>query len=144
MKKSIMLCISLLITILFIARCSNNDNVKDIEDIGFEEAKKIATEQGYVLNAEDSTSYNDILVGDSGVFEFILDASIQYGYLEEDFNSMTGDRKIFGYELEEKSKEDKPIMLCLVIDKSKVIGAYLDYAGYKPGIEPINFKDNFK
>lgn len=40
MKKSIMLCISLLITILFIAGCSNNDNVKDIEDIGFEEAKK--------------------------------------------------------------------------------------------------------
>lgn len=43
-----------------------------------------------------------------------------------------------------KPKKDKPIMLCLVIDKSKVIGAYLDYAGYKPGIEPINFKDNFK
>ena len=44
----------------------------------------------------------------------------------------------------EKSKEDEPIMLCMVIDKGKVIGAYLDYSGYSPGITSIDFKYNFK
>ena len=57
---------------------------------------------------------------------------------------MTEDRKVAGYELAEKSKEDEPIMLCMVIDKGKVIGAYLDYSGYSPGITSIDFKYNFK
>ena len=35
-------------------------------------------------------------------------------------------------------------MLCMVIDKGKVIGSYLDYLGYFPGITSIDFKDNFK
>ena len=76
---------------------------------------------------DETTAYSDILIGDSEVFELIKDASIQYGYSEDDFNSMTENRKVLGYELEEKSKEDKPIMICLVIDNEKVIGAYLDY-----------------
>ena len=35
-------------------------------------------------------------------------------------------------------------MLCMVIDKGKVIGAYLEYSGYMPGFEPINSTENFK
>ena len=84
------------------------------------------------------------MIGDSKVFDFIKEASIEGGYSKDDFNSITEDRKIVGYELEEKSKIDEPIMLCMVIDKGKVIGAYLDYSGYMPGIVSIDFKDNFK
>lgn len=57
---------------------------------------------------------------------------------------MTEERKIVGYEIEEKSKEGRSVMLCLVIDKEKVIGAYLDYEGYSPGMTPADFKDDFK
>ena len=67
------------------------------------------------------------MIGDSEVFTLIKEASIKGGYLKEDLDSMTEDRKVVGYELAEKSKEDEPIMLCMVIDKGKVIGAYLDY-----------------
>ena len=84
------------------------------------------------------------MIGDSKVFTFIEDASIKGGYSKEDFSSITEDRKIVSYELEEKSKIDEPIMLCMVIDKGKVMGAYLDYSGYIPGIESIDLKDNFK
>jgi len=56
-----------------------------------------------------------------------------------------GRRSIDAYKLKEKSKfKDRPIMLCLVINKNKVIGAYLDYDGYYPSISPINFKENIK
>ena len=108
-----------------------------------EEAKKITSEQGYTLKSETLTE-SDIMIGDSKVFDFIKEASIEGGYSKDDFNSITEDRKIVGYELEEKSKIDEPIMLCMVIDKGKVIGAYLDYSGYMPGIVSIDFKDNFK
>ena len=84
------------------------------------------------------------MIGDSEVFTFIKEASIEGGYSKDVLNSITEDRKIVGYELEEKSKIDEPIMLCMVIDKGKVLGAYLDYLGYMPGIESIDFKDNFK
>ena len=84
------------------------------------------------------------MIGDSKVFKFIKEASIEGGYSKDNFNSITEDRKIVGYELEEKSKIDEQIMLCMVIDKGKVIGSYLDYLGYMPGIESIDFKDNFK
>ena len=129
---------------LLVTGCSKKDikNVS-IEEIALQEAKKITSEQGYTLKSETLTE-SDIMIGDSKVFKFIKEASIEGGYSKDDFNSITEDRKIVGYELEEKSKIDEPIMLCMVIDKGKVIGSYLDYSGYIPGIESIDFKDNFK
>ena len=129
---------------LLVTGCSKKDikNVS-IEEIALQEAKKITSEQGYTLKSETLTE-SDIMIGDSKVFDFIKEASIEGGYSKDDFNSITEDRKIVGYELEEKSKIDEPIMLCMVIDKGKVIGSYLDYLGYFPGITSIDFKDNFK
>lgn len=72
------------------------------------------------------------MIGDSEVFKLIKDASIEGGYSKDDFDSMTEDRKIVGYELVEKSKEEKMITLCMIIDKGKVIGAYLECTGYMP------------
>ena len=129
---------------LLVTGCSKKDikNVS-IEEIALQEAKKITSEQGYTLKSETLTE-SDIMIGDSKVFDFIKEASIEGGYSKDDFNSITEDRKIVGYELEEKSKIDEQIMLCMVIDKGKVIGSYLDYLGYFPGITSIDFKDNFK
>ena len=129
---------------LLVTGCSKKDikNVS-IEEIALQEAKKITSEQGYTLKSETLTE-SDIMIGDSKVFDFIKEASMEGGYSKDDFNSITEDRKIVGYELEEKSKIDEQIMLCMVIDKGKVIGSYLDYSGYMPGIESIGFKENFK
>ena len=129
---------------LLVTGCSKKDikNVS-IEEIALQEAKKITSEQGYTLKSETLTE-SDIMIGDSKVFKFIKEASIEGGYSKDNFNSITEDRKIVGYEFEEKSKIDEPIMLCMVIDKGKVIGSYLDYSGYMPGIESIGFKENFK
>ena len=129
---------------LLVTGCSKKDikNVS-IEEIALQEAKKITSEQGYTLKSETLTE-SDIMIGDSKVFKFIKEASIEGGYSKDNFNSITEDRKIVGYELEEKSKIYEQIMLCMVIDKGKVIGSYLDYLGYFPGITSIDFKDNFK
>lgn len=145
MKKIVMALLSFITTTLLVVGCSSSKDIKDfnIDEIALEEAKKITSEQGYTLKSEALTD-SDILIGDSEVFTFIKEASIKGGYLKDDLDSMTEDRKVVGYELVEKSKEDEPIMLCMVIDKGKVIGAYLDYPGYSPSITPINFKDNFK
>ena len=146
MRKSITIFIYFVITVLFVVGCSSNVNVQDfnIDEIALKEAKKITSEQGYTLKS-DTLTESDILIGDSDVFELIKNASIEGGYSEKDFDSMTENRKIVGYELEEKSKfEDMPVMLCLVIDEGKVIGAYLDYSGYTPSIAPIDFKDYLK
>lgn len=145
MKKIVMALLSFITTTLLVVGCSSSKDIKDfnIDEIALEEAKKITSEQGYTLKSEALTD-SDILIGDSEVFTFIKEASIKGGYLKDDLDSMTEDRKVVGYELVEKSKEDEPIMLCMVIDKGKVIGAYLDYSGYSPSITPINFKDNFK
>ena len=145
MKKITMILLSFITTTLLIAGCSSSKDIQDfsIEEISLKEAKKITSEQGYTLKSETLTE-SDIMIGDSKVFDFIKEASIEGGYSKDDFNSITEDRKIVGYELEEKSKIDEPIMLCMVIDKGKVIGAYLDYSGYMPGIVSIDFKDNFK
>lgn len=145
MKKIVMALLSFITTTLLVVGCSSSKDIKDfnIDEIALEEAKKITSEQGYTLKSEALTE-SDILIGDSEVFTFIKEASIKGGYLKDDLDAMTEDRKVVGYELVEKSKEDEPIMLCMVIDKGKVIGAYLDYSGYSPSITPINFKDNFK
>ena len=145
MKKITMILLSFITTTLLVAGCSSSKDIQDfsIEEIALEEAKKITSEQGYTLKSETLTE-SDIMIGDSKVFDFIKEASIEGGYSKDDFDSITEDRKIVGYELEEKSKIDEPIMLCMVIDKGKVIGAYLDYSGYMPGIVSIYFKDNFK
>ena len=144
MKKITMILLSFITTTVLVAGCSSKDiqNIS-IEEIALEEAKKITSEQGYTLKSETLTE-SDIMIGDSKVFDFIKEASIEGGYSKDNFNSITEDRKIVGYELEEKSKIDEPIMLCMVIDKGKVMGAYLDYSGYIPGIESIDLKDNFK
>ena len=145
MKKIAMILLSFITITLLVAGCISSKDIQDfsIEEIALEEAKKITSEQGYTLKSETLTE-SDIMIGDSKVFDFIKEASIEGGYSKDDFNSITEDRKIVGYELEEKSKIDEPIMLCMVIDKGKVIGAYLDYSGYMPGIVSIDFKDNFK
>ena len=145
MKKIAMILLSFITITLLVAGCSSSKDIQDfsIEEIALEGAKKITSEQGYTLKSETLTE-SDIMIGDSKVFDFIKEASIEGGYSKDDFNSITEDRKIVGYELEEKSKIDEPIMLCMVIDKGKVIGAYLDYSGYMPGIVSIDFKDNFK
>jgi len=145
MKKIAMILLSFITITLLVAGCGSSKDIQDfsIEEIALEEAKKITSEQGYTLKSETLTE-SDIMIGDSKVFDFIKEASIEGGYSKDDFNSITEDRKIVGYELEEKSKIDEPIMLCMVIDKGKVIGAYLDYSGYMPGIVSIDFKDNFK
>lgn len=145
MKKIAMILLSFITITLLVAGCSSSKDIQDfsIEEIALEEAKKITSEQGYTLKSETLTE-SDIMIGDSNVFDFIKEASIEGGYSKDDFDSITEDRKIVGYELEEKSKIDEPIMLCMVIDKGKVIGAYLDYSGYMPGIVSIDFKDNFK
>ena len=144
MKKITMILLSFITTTVLVAGCSSKDiqNIS-IEEIALEEAKKITSEQGYTLKSETLTE-SDIMIGDSKFFDFIKEASMEGGYSKDDFNSITEDRKIVGYELEEKSKIDEPIMLCMVIDKGKVIGSYLDYSGYMPGIESIGFKENFK
>ena len=144
MKKITMILLSFITTTVLVAGCSSKDiqNIS-IEEIALEEAKKITSEQGYTLKSETLTE-SDIMIGDSKVFDFIKEASMEGGYSKDDFNSITEDRKIVGYELEEKSKIDEPVMLCMVIDKGKVIGSYLDYSGYMPGIESIGFKENFK
>ena len=144
MKKFSKILFSFITTVLLVTGCSSKDIKNDrIEEISLQEAKKITSEQGYTLKSETLTE-SDIMIGDSKVFDFIKEASIEGGYSKDNFNSITEDRKIVGYELEEKSKIDEPIMLCMVIDKGKVMGAYLDYSGYIPGIESIDLKDNFK
>lgn len=144
MKNISIILFSFITTTLLVVGCSSKE-IQDwsIEEIALEGAKKITSEQGYTLKSETLTE-PDIMIGDSEVFTFIKEASIEGGYSKDDLNSITEDRKIVGYELEEKSKIDEPIMLCMVIDKGKVLGAYLDYLGYMPGIESIDFKDNFK
>lgn len=144
MKNISIILFSFITTTLLVVGCSSKE-IQDwsIEEIALEGAKKITSEQGYTLKSETLTE-PDIIIGDSEVFTFIKEASIEGGYSKDDLNSITEDRKIVGYELEEKSKIDEPIMLCMVIDKGKVLGAYLDYLGYMPGIESIDFKDNFK
>ena len=143
MKKIIMILLSFITTTLLVVGCSSSKDIQDfnIDKIALDEAKKITSEQGYTLKSE---TLSDILIGDSEVFTLIKEASIKGGYLKDDLDSMTEDRKVVGYELVEKSKEDESIMLCMVIDKGKVIGAYLDYSGYSPGITSIDFKYNFK
>ena len=145
MKKIAMILLSFITITLLVAGCSSSKDIQDfsIEEISLKEAKKFTSEQGYTLKS-DTLTESDIMIGDSKVFDFIKEASIEGGYSKDDFNSITEDRKIVGYELEEKSKIDEPIMLCMVIDKGKVIGAYLDYSGYMPGITSIDFKDDFK
>lgn len=146
MMKSITILTTFIITALFIVGCSSSNDIQDnnTEDIALIEARKIASQQEYSLKLDETIAYSDILIDDSEVFKLIKDASIKYGYSEIDLNSMTENGKVLGYELEEISKENKPIKLCLVIDNEKVIGAYLDYEGYFQGIAPVDFKENFK
>lgn len=136
-----------MITVLIAVGCSiSNIDVQEIniDEIALKEAKKITSEQGYTLKSETLTELN-LLIDDSNVFDFIKNASIEGGYSKEDFNSITDNIKVVGYELKEKSKfRDMPVMLCLVIDEKKVIGAFLDYSGYTPSITSIDFKDYLK
>ena len=102
MKKIIMILLSFITTTLLVVGCSSSKDIQDfnIDKIALDEAKKITSEQGYTLKSE---TLSDILIGDSEVFTLIKEASIKGGYLKEDLDSMTEDRKVVGYELAEKS-----------------------------------------
>ena len=140
MRKILLSLTYVIAILLFLMGCSGDvGNEKDNpENIALKEAEKITAEQGYSISSSEG---KDVLIGDSGVFELIKDASIEEGYLEEDFNSMSGDRKIIRYDLKEKSKDNKPISLGIVVDNGKAIGAYLDYYELRPSIKPISFKE---
>lgn len=140
MKKVFLNLTCVIAILLFIMGCSGDVSKEKIspENIALKEAEKITAEQGYsILSSEGE----DVLIGDSDVFQFIKDASIEGGYLKDDFDTMSGDRKIICYDLKEKSKGNETISLGIVVDKGKVIGAYLDYYELRPGIKPISFKD---
>ena len=98
MKKIIILLSSLVATILFMLGCSSED-IKDfnIEEIAINEARKIASEQGYTLKSE---TFNESMLGDSEIFEFMKNASIEGGYSEDNFDS-DSDRTYVDYELVE-------------------------------------------
>ena len=104
MKKIIMILLSFITTTLLVVGCSSSKDIQDfnIDKIALDEAKKITSEQGYTLKSETLTE-SDILIGDSEVFTLIKEASIKGGYLKDDLDSMTEDRKVVGYELAEKS-----------------------------------------
>ena len=140
MRKTFLGLACIIVIMLFITGCNSNISKEksNPKDVALDEAEKITAEQSYsILSSEGE----DVLIGDSDVFEFIKDVSVEEGYLEDDFNSMSGDRKIIQYELKEKSKENETIALCIIVDKGKAIGAYLDYYDYSPNIRPISFKD---
>ena len=70
-------------TTLLIAGCSSSKDIQDfsIEEISLKEAKKITSEQGYTLKSETLTE-SDIMIGDSNVFDFIKEASIEGSSVE--------------------------------------------------------------
>ena len=141
MKKGILNLMLVLVIGIFTVGCENSAvQEQSAEDIALKEAKKIAAEQGYSLESSEGM---DVLIGDADAFEFIKDASIEGGYNKEDFESMTGDRKIIDYKLNERAKEGEKdnIILGIIVDKGKAIGAYLDYHGYTPSSRPVDFKD---
>jgi hypothetical protein len=141
MKKSIMMLVCCIVTSLLVVGCKEKDI---IEDIVLKEANIITSEQGYSLKSEFLIEPG-ILIGDARVFELIKNASVESGYSEDDFNSVTEHVRVVGYELKEKSNfHSQPVMLNFVVDKEKIIGAYLDYGGYVPGVAPIDYKDNFE
>lgn len=67
--------------------------------------------------------------------------SLEESYLEDDFNSMSVNRKIIKHELKEQSKGNDSVVLGIIVDKEKAIGAYWDCYEYSPGIKPISFND---
>ncbi len=140
MKKVFLSLTCVIAILLFLIGCSGDVSKEKIspENIALNEAEKITAEQGYsILSSEGE----DVSIGDSDIFQFIKNASVEEGYLEEDFNSMSADRKIIYYDLKEKSKENETVALGIIVDKGKAIGAYLDYYELRPGIKPISFKN---
>ena len=105
------------------------------------EANSIATKHGYTIKPETE---DYIMNGDSEVFELMKKASVESGYSLEVIEN-TDNINIVGYELVEKSKYENGngrIHLCLLLgNENKVIGAFLDYGNYNPGITPIQYKD---
>ena len=140
MKKVFLSLTCVIAILLFLIGCSGDVSKEKIspENIALNEAEKITAEQGYsILSSEGE----DVSIGDSDIFQFIKNASVEEGYLEEDFNSMSADRKIIYYDVKEKSKENETVDLGIIVDKGKAIGAYLDYYELRPGIKPISFKN---
>lgn len=126
------------LSITLLSNPRDNSVKIDPNDIALQEVQKITSEHGYSVS---STIGEDILIGDSDVFQFIKEASLESGYFEDDFNSMSEYRKIYEYPLNEKSKNNEPISLGIVVDQEKAIGAYLYYSEYSPGIKPISSKE---
>lgn len=141
MKKVILSLIYILAIGIFTVGCNSTvGGEKSVEDIALMEAEKIIKEQGYSLESSEGI---DVLIGDSDVFEYIKNASVEGGYNKKDFETMTGDRRIIAYKLKEKAKEGEKdnVALAIVVDRGKAIGAYLDYYGYTPSSKAVNFKD---
>ncbi|MGL5381532.1 hypothetical protein [Clostridium sp.] len=87
--------------------------------------------------------------GDSYAFALIKNTCIEGGYSKEEIEKNSRDgMDIISFELEEKSKYnngDGNVWLCVLVNKeNKVVGTYLDYEGYYPGIAPVGFKENLK
>ena len=106
-KIEILLFSFIAISLLMVGCSSKKIN---IDEIAIQEAKKITSQQGYTLKSETLTD-SDISISDSQVFDLIKEASVNSGYNKDKFDYMTYDRKIVGYELEEKSKKDESIIL---------------------------------
>ena len=141
MKKVILSLIYILAIGIFTVGCNSAvGEEKGVEDIALMEAEKIIKEQGYSLESSEGM---DILIGDSDVFDFIKDASVEGGYNKKGFETMTEDRRVIAYKLNAKAKEGEKdnVILAIVVDKGKAIGAYLDYYGYTPSIRAVTFQD---
>lgn len=76
MRKILLSLTYVIAILLFLMGCIGDvGNEKDnLESIALKEAEKVTAEQGYsILSSEGK----DVLIGDSGVFELIKDASIE-------------------------------------------------------------------
>lgn len=139
MKKRFLALLCTITMVLVLTGCYAEDKDENSpEMVALREVEKITAGQGYSI---ESPTGEEVLIEESRVIEFIKDVSLEEGYLEEDFNSLTEDRKVISYRLKEKSILNEPINLNILVDRQKAIGAYLNYQGYTPGINPISFKE---
>lgn len=140
MKKYIkVFCYILLLPIIMVG-CQKEVKELSIDDIT-EEAKQIATKQGYSIKSD---TYNESMNGDSGAYELMKDACVQGGYSLKELES-NEETKYVSFELEEKSKiDDGNIYLGLLIKNNKIVGAYLDYIGYEDGYKSVSFTEYMK
>lgn len=137
-KKSLILIFTMAIMLVLTGCFAEYSDDITAEEVALREVEKITAGQNYTI---ESPKGEEITIDQPVVIEFIKDVSLEEGYLEDDFISITDDRKVISYRLKEKSKEKEAVYLNILVDREKAIGAYLNYHGYTPGINPISFKD---